>query len=132
MRLRQLVVPRSCPRSFAQKLPVPAPTWSWNSCFRSESIGALEFASRVPVCGCGNWWCRDLVRGVSPRNCPCQHRHGRGIRASDLKASVPLSSRRELVYAAAATGGAAILSAEFRQETARASTDMVVEFVLQI
>ena len=44
--------------------------------------------------------------------------------------SVPLRSRREFLPAAAATSGAAILSAEFRPETARASTDKVAELVL--
>src|ERR1700736_2054453 len=44
--------------------------------------------------------------------------------------SAPLSSRREFLCAAAATSGAAILSAEFRPETARASTDKVAELVL--
>src|SRR6266436_4877590 len=44
--------------------------------------------------------------------------------------SAPLRSRREFLYAAAATSGAAILSAEFRPETARASTDKVAELVL--
>jgi len=39
--------------------------------------------------------------------------------------SARLRSRRELLYAAAATGGAVILSAEFRPEAARASTDKV-------
>src|SRR5229473_1507797 len=44
--------------------------------------------------------------------------------------SVPLRARREFLCAAAATSGAAILSAEFRPETARASTDKVAELVL--
>jgi len=44
--------------------------------------------------------------------------------------SPPLRSRREFLYAAASTSGAAILSAEFRPETARASTDKVAELVL--
>src|SRR5713226_9113784 len=44
--------------------------------------------------------------------------------------SVPLRSRREFLPAAAATSGAAILPAEFRPETARASTDKVSELVL--
>jgi len=44
--------------------------------------------------------------------------------------SAPLRSRREFLYAAAATSGAAILSAEFRPEAARASTDKVAELVL--
>jgi len=43
---------------------------------------------------------------------------------------MPLSSRREFLCAAAATtSGAAILSAEFVPETARAGTDKVVELV---
>src|SRR5258708_36629756 len=41
--------------------------------------------------------------------------------------SVPLRSRREFMRAAAATSGAAILSAEFVPETARAGTDKVAE-----
>lgn len=44
--------------------------------------------------------------------------------------SAPLGSRREFLYAAVATGGAAILSTEFRPETARASTDKGAELVL--
>src|ERR1700736_558984 len=44
--------------------------------------------------------------------------------------SVPLSSRREFLCAAAASSGAAILSAEFVPATARASTDKVAELVL--
>jgi epoxide hydrolase len=44
--------------------------------------------------------------------------------------SVPLRSRREFLCAAAVTSSAAILSAEFRPETARASTDKVAELVL--
>ena len=44
--------------------------------------------------------------------------------------SVPLNSRREFLCAAAATSGAAILSAEFVPETARASTDEIAELVL--
>jgi pimeloyl-ACP methyl ester carboxylesterase len=44
--------------------------------------------------------------------------------------SVPLSSRREFLCAAATTSGAAILSAEFVPETARASPDKVAELVL--
>jgi pimeloyl-ACP methyl ester carboxylesterase len=44
--------------------------------------------------------------------------------------SAPLRSRREFLYAAAATSGATILSAEFRPETALASTDKVAELVL--
>src|SRR6266446_4638423 len=43
--------------------------------------------------------------------------------------SVPLRSRRKFLCAAAATSGAAILSAELRPETARASTDKVAELV---
>jgi len=46
------------------------------------------------------------------------------------KVSVPLSSRREFLCAAAATSGAAILSAEFVPEAVRASTDKVTELVL--
>jgi hypothetical protein len=41
--------------------------------------------------------------------------------------SVPLRSRREFLCAAATNSGAATLSAEFRPETARASTDKVAE-----
>src|SRR5258708_25429005 len=41
--------------------------------------------------------------------------------------SVPLRSRREFMRAAAAHSGAAILSAEFVPETARAGTDKVAE-----
>jgi pimeloyl-ACP methyl ester carboxylesterase len=44
--------------------------------------------------------------------------------------SAPLRSRREFLYTAAATSGAAILSAEFHPETVRASTDKVAELVL--
>ena len=44
--------------------------------------------------------------------------------------SAPLRSRREFLYTAAATSGAAILSTEFVLETARASTDKVAELVL--
>jgi len=44
--------------------------------------------------------------------------------------SPPLGSRREFLCAAAATGAAAILSAEFVAETARASTGKVAELVL--
>src|SRR6266481_8434902 len=44
--------------------------------------------------------------------------------------SAPLRSRREFLYAATSTSGAAILSAEFRPEAARASTDKVAELVL--
>ena len=44
--------------------------------------------------------------------------------------SAQLRSRREFLYAAAATGGAAILSAELVPETARASTDQVAQLVL--
>src|ERR1700722_9002999 len=43
--------------------------------------------------------------------------------------SARLNSRREFLCAAAATSGAAILSAEFLPETARASTDKVAELV---
>src|SRR6266478_3713493 len=45
-------------------------------------------------------------------------------------ASVPLSSRREFLRAAAASGGAAILSAEVVPETALASTEKAAELVL--
>ncbi len=44
--------------------------------------------------------------------------------------SAPLRSRREFLYAATSTSGAVILSAEFRPEAARASTDKVAELVL--
>jgi pimeloyl-ACP methyl ester carboxylesterase len=44
--------------------------------------------------------------------------------------SAPLRSRREFLRAAAATSSAAIVSAEFFPETARASTDKVAELVL--
>src|SRR6266851_8874369 len=44
--------------------------------------------------------------------------------------SVPLRSRREFMRAAAASSGAAILSAELVPETARAGTDKVAELVL--
>src|SRR5882724_13071951 len=44
--------------------------------------------------------------------------------------SAPPRSRREFLYATAATSGAAILSAEIRPESARASTDKVAELVL--
>jgi epoxide hydrolase len=46
------------------------------------------------------------------------------------KVAVPLCSRRELLRAAAAAGGAAILSAEFEPANARASIGKVVELVL--
>ena len=46
------------------------------------------------------------------------------------EASVPPGSRREFLCAAAATSGAAILSAGFVPETARASTAKVAELVL--
>jgi pimeloyl-ACP methyl ester carboxylesterase len=44
--------------------------------------------------------------------------------------SVPPSSRREFLHAAAATGGAAILPAAFVPTTARANTDKAAELVL--
>jgi pimeloyl-ACP methyl ester carboxylesterase len=44
--------------------------------------------------------------------------------------SVPLDSRRKFLSAAAASGGVAILSAEFVRETARGSTDKVAELLL--
>jgi len=44
--------------------------------------------------------------------------------------SLPLRSRREFLHAAAATSGAAILSAEVAPESAGASTDKVAELVL--
>ena len=43
---------------------------------------------------------------------------------------LPVNSRRKFLCAAAATSGAAILSAEFVPETARASTDEIAELVL--
>ena len=46
------------------------------------------------------------------------------------KVAAPLSSRRELLRAAAATSGAAILSAAFVPASARASTDKAAELVL--
>ena len=46
------------------------------------------------------------------------------------KVAVPLSSRRDLLRAAAATSGAAILSAGFVPASARASTDQAAELVL--
>jgi pimeloyl-ACP methyl ester carboxylesterase len=46
------------------------------------------------------------------------------------EAVAPLSSRREFLRAAAASSGAAILSAEFVPATARASTDKVAALVL--
>jgi len=44
--------------------------------------------------------------------------------------AAPLSSRREFLRAAAASSGAAILSAEFVPTTSRASTDKVAELAL--
>jgi hypothetical protein len=51
---------------------------------------------------------------------------------TEKKTQVParLSSRRELLRAAAATSGAAILSAGFVPASARASTDQAAELVL--
>src|SRR6266403_6146001 len=46
------------------------------------------------------------------------------------KVAASLNSRREFLRAAAASSGAAILSAEFIPATARASTDKVAELVL--